>query len=178
MDINKEYYESIKEYICKNVDKVFKKPSKRFKYPFIDPGSIYDGNICDWDSFWTVYALTAHEKTLNDGGVFKKKLIESGMGNVLNFFSFQLEDGYIPMMVSNDIQGEDEESYLIRKHKEGEILNMHKPFLCQQSCLVSGLKGSFSWLENYITNLEKYFECYDRYYFNDNCELYVWLMTL
>lgn len=172
--MNKEYYEKIKEYISKNVDRVFKSPTERFQYPFIDPGSIYDGNLWDWDSFWTVYALAAYEKTLNDGGSFKKKLIEGAMGNVLNFFNFQLEDGYIPMMVSNDTQGINEEPYLIRKHKEGAILNMHKPFLCQQSCLVSGLVGSFSWLKNYIQNLEKYFECYDRYYYNENCGLYVW----
>ena len=30
------------------------------------------------------------------------------MGNVLYFFDFQLEDGYIPMMVSKFNQGENE----------------------------------------------------------------------
>lgn len=172
--MNREYYQSILEYVSENVDRVFKPANELFKYPFIDPGSVYDGNLWDWDSFWTVYALIAYERTLNDGGVFKGKLIEGAMGNVLNFFSFQLEDGYIPMMVSKNNQGENEEPYLIRKHKEGAILNMHKPFLCQQSCLISGLAGSFSWLEKYIGNLEKYFECYDRYYYNENCGLYVW----
>lgn len=169
-----KYYKGINEYISKNVDRVFKSPSKRFPYPFIDPGSVYDGNLWDWDSFWTVYALIDYEKTLKDGGRFKEKLIQGAKGNVLNFLSFQLEDGYIPMMVSNDIQGEDEESYLIRKHKEGVILNMHKPFLCQQSCLVSGLMGSFEWLKDHIGRLERYFACYDRYYLNKKCGLYVW----
>ena len=172
--MNRGYYENITEYISKNADRVFKSPNDLFKYPFIDPGSVYDGNLWDWDSFWTVYALIAYERTLNDGGAFRKKLTEGAMGNVLNFFDFQLEDGYIPMMVSKFNQGENEEPYLIQKHRDGVILNMHKPFLCQQSCLVSGLTGSFSWLEKYIVNLEKYFECYDRHYFNENCGLYVW----
>ncbi|UZQ86593.1 FGGY family carbohydrate kinase [Thermoclostridium stercorarium] len=161
-------------HISENIDRAFKSPNDLFKYPFIDPGSVYDGNLLDWDSFWSVYALAAYEKTLNDGGAFRKKLIEGAMGNVLNFLSFQLDDGYIPMMVSKYNQGENEEPYLIKKHKDGVILNMHKPFLCQQACLVSGLTGSFSWLEGYIEKLERYFECYDRYYYNENCGLYVW----
>lgn len=167
------YYEGIKAYIARNVDRVFKSPGKRFKYPFIDPGSIYDGNLWDWDTFWTVYALMAYEKTVDDGG-FREKLLRGARGNVLNFLEFQLEDGYIPMMVSNNTQGEDEEPYLLRKHREGVILNMHKPFLCQQACLVSGLEGSFEWLGDHAGRLERYFECYDRYYLNRKCGLYVW----
>lgn len=173
--MNKQYYEEILEYISLKVDRVFKPPGKLFKYPFIDPGSVYDGNLWDWDTFWSVYALMDYDKTLNDGGAFNEKLVQAAQGNVLNFLSFQLEDGYIPMMVSNSFpQREGEEPYLIRKHKEGIILNMHKPFLCQQSCLASHLLGSFEWLKEYIPKLEKYFDCYDRYYYNNKCGLYVW----
>jgi len=173
--LNEKYYEGILEYISRNVDRVFKSPNKLFPYPFIDPGSVYDGNLWDWDTFWSVYALMAYEKTLCDGGTFRKKLARAAQGNVLNFLSFQLEDGYIPMMISNSFpQPEGEEPYLIRKHKEGVILNMHKPFLCQQACLASALLGSYEWLENYIPKLEKYFECYDRYYYSKKCGLYIW----
>lgn len=173
MEDNKKYYDGILKYVKENVDRVFKSANDRFKYPFIDPGSIYDGNLWDWDSFWTVYSLIAYQKATGDEG-FKEKLIEGAQGNVLNFFDFQLEDGYIPMMVTYDNQGEEGDPYLIRKHKEGAILNMHKPFLSQQACLVSGLKESFEWLKDYVGQLEKYFECYDRYYLNEKCALYVW----
>ncbi len=174
---NEKYFDEILKYVTDNVDSVFKSANDRFKFPFIDPGSIYEGNLWDWDSFWTVYALAAYQKIKGDERL-KKRLIEGAEGNVLNFFDFQLDDGYIPMMVTyqnvydqEDVKGE---PYLIKKHKEGAILNMHKPFLCQQACLVSGLKNSFEWLKDYIGNLEKYFECYDRYYYNNNCGLYVW----
>ena len=172
-----KYFDGILEYVKNNVDRVFKPANDKFKYPFIDPGSIYDGNLWDWDSFWTVYALAAYQKITGDEE-FKKRLIIGAEGNVLNFFNFQLDDGYIPMMVTykNAYDEEDGkgEPYLLRKHKEGTILNMHKPFLCQQACLVSGLKGSFGWLEEYLGQLEKYFECYDRYYLNEKTGLYVW----
>lgn len=177
MKNEKKYFDGILKFVAENVDLVFKEANDKFKYPFIDPGSIYDGNLWDWDSFWTVYTLSAYQKITGDEA-FKERLIRGAQGNVMNFFEFQLEDGYIPMMVTykNAYDDQDDKGvpYLIRKHKEGAILNMHKPFLCQQSCLVSGLKGSFEWLDEYKGQLEKYFECYDRYYYNDNCELYVW----
>ena len=124
----------ILQYLEERIPSAFKLPGKRFPHPFIDPGSIYDGNLWDWDTYWTVYGLIAYTKTHpKNEADFREKLIAHAKGNVLNFLAFQLEDGYIPMMVANGIQGEDEESYLIRKHREGFILNMHKPFLCQQA---------------------------------------------
>ena len=32
-------------------------PNRMMKHPFIDPGSVYEGNLWDWDSFWASYAL-------------------------------------------------------------------------------------------------------------------------
>lgn len=171
------HFEHIMKYVADHVDHVFKTPNQRFKYPFIDPGSTnYDGNLWDWDSYWTVYALSEYEKLLDDGGVFKAKLIKGAQGNVLNFLSFQLEDGYIPMavMMREPEQEEGAEPYLIRKHREGAVLNMHKPFLCQQACLVSGLVDSYEWLSEYMEQFRRYFECYDRHYLNTKCGLYVW----
>ena len=169
-----EYLDLIGRYIREKSPRVFKSPGKRFPHPFIDPGSIYDGNLWDWDTFWTVYALTAYSKTEYAEAGFHDKLVLHAQGNVLNFLAFQLEDGYIPMMVSSNIQGDDEESYLIRKHKEGFVLNMHKPFLCQQAALVSGFTGSFEWLRAHADKLKKYFACYDRYYLSEKTGLYVW----
>lgn len=168
---NSEDYELIKKYLMNNIWQVLKKPYGCFKYPFIDPGSAYSGNLWDWDSFWAVYSLINISENVLRDKEFKKILIEHSQGNVLNFLDFQLEDGYIPMMVENSGQPE---PYLILKHKSGFILNMHKPFLCQQICLVSGLKEEFEWVKKYISNLERYFECYDRYYYNKNCGLFVW----
>ena len=173
MDYDKKYYDLILNYVVNNAERMFQPANRRFKYPFIDPSSVYEGSLWDWDSFWAVYSLAACQEATGNLN-FNKKLIEAAEGNVKNFFDYQLEDGYIPMMVNDDKLDEGWEPYLIRKHKEGMVLNMHKPFLCQQACLVSGLKKSFNWLQDYIGQLEKYFECYDRYYLNKKCGLYVW----
>jgi len=172
MSTVKSDYERIREYLMKHLPMVLKKPYGNFKHPFIDPGSVYDGNLWDWDTFWAVFAMANIDENGNEGDEFHALLEAHGEGNVLNFLDFQLEDGYIPMMV--DTKG-DETPYLLAKHKEGVILNMHKPFLCQQICLVSGIKGGdFHWIKDRIGQLEKYFACYDRYYYFENCGLYVW----
>lgn len=162
-------------YLEQRIPGVFKQPGKRFPYPFIDPGSIYDGNLWDWDTYWTVYSLIAYANTHPENEAeFREKLVLHGKGNVQNFLAFQLEDGYIPMMVANNIQGDGEESYLIRKHREGHILNMHKPFLCQQAALVSDFCQNYNWLTQHLSGLENYFSCYDKYYLHQKTGLYVW----
>jgi len=169
---NKTAKELIKDYLFLKLDKVMKKPYGNYKYPFVDPGSAYDGNLWDWDTFWAVYAMIGVEENCDDiAPDFKDKLIECGKGNVLNFLNFQLEDGYIPMMI---MEPHSDNPYLLKKHREGAVLNMHKPFLCQQICLVSGYSGSFEWIKEHVPALKKYFECYDRYYLNEKCGLYVW----
>ena len=165
----------ILKYLEERIPGVFKQPGKCFPYPFIDPGSIYDGNLWDWDTYWTVYALIAYTKTHpKDEAEFREKLILHGKGNVLNFLYFQMEDGYIPMAVANKAEHDSGESYLIRKHREGHILNMHKPFLCQQAALVSDFSGDYLWLQSHQAQLENYFACYDRYYLHEKTGLYVW----
>lgn len=164
-------YQLISDYLKKYLPQVMKKPYGNFKHPFVDPGSVYDGNLWDWDTFWAVFAMMNLAENGESNSVFREQLEAHAEGNVLNFLDFQLDDGYIPMMVDTK---KNETPYLIQKHLDGEILNMHKPFLCQQICLVSGLKNSFGWVAEKTQQLEKYFACYDRYYYFDNCGLYVW----
>lgn len=170
---NRQALQAIQEYIRARVPRVFKPAGETFPHPFIDPGSIYDGNLWDWDSFWTVYALMAFSHTDAAAPGFSRQLAEAAMGGVRNFLSFQLEDGYIPMMVGGKA-GEGADSYLLRKHRDGAVLNMHKPFLCQQAVIISGYTGSYEWLGGQVGKLESYFACYDRYYYNADCGLYVW----
>lgn len=164
-------YQLIQDYLFGHLEQVMKQPYGAFRHPFIDPGSVYDGNLWDWDSFWAVFSLMNLAENSVPDKDFRTQLELHAAGNVLNFLDFQLEDGYIPMMVDGKLEGE---PYLIAKHKEGVVLNMHKPFLCQQICLVSGMKGSFGWIADKLPQLEAYFACYDRYYLNQNCGLYVW----
>ena len=66
-------------------------------YPLsvIDPGSVYDGNVWDWDTYWSVYGFLNLADSYQDPSV-KSRIIEHAQGNIRNFFDHQLEDGYIP----------------------------------------------------------------------------------
>ena len=172
----KEQVQTIREFVLKNLDNVLKNPVSFIKHPFIDPGSVYDGNVWDWDTYWSVYGLlnlcnTRSSDNAQIDDLKHEQIIRHAKGNVMNFFDHQLSDGYIPMMIE---VGEWPEPYLNMKHKEGVRMNMHKPFLCQQICLISMHTGSFDWALPYLQQLELYFDRYDKDYFNTNCGLYVW----
>ncbi len=92
--------------------------------PFIDPGSVYDGNVWDWDTYWSVYGFFNLADSYPDDTT-KARLIEHAKGNIHNFMDHQLPDGYIPMMIE---VADWPEPYLNMKHKEGILMNMHKPF--------------------------------------------------
>lgn len=170
-----EYEKLLMDHIKKNARSMLKKPNSYLKYPFMDPSSAYDGMLWDWDSFWATYALfNLADRLEADGsgtGDEKALFIEHSKGNVLNFFDFQQEDGYIPISI---FKTELPEPYLIVKHKEGVIMNMHKPFLCQQICMIGGYSGDFTWVAGYFDNLERYFKYYEEVYMNKKTGLYVW----
>lgn len=158
------------QFIEENADKVFKDPVSFIKYPFIDPGSVYDGNVWDWDTYWSVYGLICFAK-YKDDPAFTKKLIKHAKGNIYNFLDHQLEDGYIPMMIE---VADWERPYLNMKHEEGILMNMHKPFLCQQIKLISEFIEDYEWIRPYVGQLRKYFSCYKENYYFQNSGLYVW----
>jgi putative isomerase len=64
--------------------------------------------------------------------------------------------------------------YLNRQHLNGKKMNMHKPFLCQQTLLVMDLLHESSWISSSFDKLERYFTCYDNNYYHENSGLYVW----
>lgn len=163
-----KYNDIVRDYVVSNAATTLKSPNSYLSHPFIDPGSVYDGNLWDWDSFWAAYALLGIAES---GGISKERVLDHARGNVLNFFDNQLSDGYIPMMIEKtDLP----EPYLNLRHKEGVKMNMAKPFLSQQICLISGAQGSFDWIKPYIDKLELYFDRYDKGYYNSGCGLYVW----
>jgi glycogen debranching enzyme len=166
----KNYETALFEFIEKNVHTVLKNPIGFIKYPFIDPGSVYDGNVWDWDTYWSVYGLLNLADRFTDTSL-KDKIIEHAKGNVRNFLDHQLEDGYIPMMIE---VGKWPEPYLNMKHKEGILMNMHKPFLCSQITLISDYIQDYTWIAGAMKQLDLYFECYDKNYYFEHCGLYVW----
>lgn len=166
-DTLKEDYLTIRDFITSIAPTTLKVPCPPLKYPFVDPGSVYNGNLWDWDSFWAIYGLMTLDK-----GTLPEGWLVHGKGNVLNFLDHQLEDGYIPMMI--ETHKNEKIPWLNREHLDGVPHNMHKPFLCQQALLISEADGDFSWISSHIHQLENYFSCYRRLYLHENTDLYVW----
>lgn len=160
----------IERYIMENVDGVLKSPRSFIRYPFIDPGSVYDGNVWDWDTYWSVYGLLGISDILPKEKL--ERIVVHAKGNVLNFLDHQMPDGYIPMMIE---VADWPEPYLNLMRKRGARMNMHKPFLCGQIALISRFTGDWSWAAGFEDGLERYFDCYDREFYNGNCGLYVWI---
>lgn len=170
MECQQKYEGLLRDFIMEHTEQVLKKPRSFIRYPFIDPGSVYDGNVWDWDTFWSVYGFLNLADQYPDPSM-KKRLLEHSKGNVFNFLDHQMEDGYIPMMIE---VAKWPEPYLNMKHREGVPMNMHKPFLCSQICLISDFTGDYAWIAPYVPALERYFSCYDKNYYCENCGLYVW----
>lgn len=165
-----DYAKLLREFVMGHTENVLKKPRSFIRYPFIDPGSVYDGNVWDWDTYWSVYGFLNLADRYEDPDM-RERLITHAKGNILNFFDHQLEDGYIPMMIE---VAEWPEPYLNMRHKEGVLMNIHKPFLCSQICLISDYIKDYTWMEGFLDGILNYFNCYDRDYFYENCGLYVW----
>ncbi|MFV0465459.1 MAG: MGH1-like glycoside hydrolase domain-containing protein [Lachnospiraceae bacterium] len=166
----RKYRDLIFDYVKKNIRNLLKEPRSFIHFPFIDPGSVYDGNVWDWDTYWSVYGLLSILPDLNDEELESKILLHS-KGNVRNFFDHQLEDGYIPMMIE---VADWPAPYLNLQHKQGKKMNMHKPFLCSQICLISEYIRDYTWALDFADGLQNYFTHYRENYFNSNCGLYVW----
>lgn len=166
----RHYEQLLTDFVLSRLRVVLKKPVGIIRHPFIDPGSVYDGNVWDWDTYWCTYSLFSIWDLLDED--MRQKVLLHTEGNVRNFFDHQLPDGYIPMMIENRL-GDGVNTYLNLRHLEGKRMNMHKPFLASQTCLVCEKKGDFGWAKEYADGFDRYMACYDTY-FNENCGLYVW----
>lgn len=164
------YADALKAHVKQNVRALLKEPRSFIRYPFIDPGSVYDGNVWDWDTYWSVYGLLGMMDSFEPE--LREKILVHARGNVQNFLDHQLEDGYIPMMI--EVMEGYPAPYLNVKHREGIQMNMHKPFLCSQICLISDYTRDYGWVKDDVEKLEKYFACYRENYYCKNCGLYVW----
>ena len=159
--MNLENKKIIEDYF-KNVSfNMIHEPFDKMKYSFIDPGMQYDGQLWDWDSYFSVVALMSIcERYKNDPDFNyaekRQKVINAAKGSVKLFLSLQLADGYIPIM-TNNIRLND----MLWKgiHEQRDDDNQHKPFLCQAILNVSKYDGNdFSWF-----NVEPLFKYLDYY---------------
>jgi len=176
MIINREEAKIVCDFIKSNAFKMMKAPTGVFKYPIIDPGAGYEENLWDWDSYWSAFALRDVCKYFKNDKDFDysnklNKLIEHSKGIVLNFLDFQLDDGFIPMVVTpNGLFS----TYLSDEHKKGNSVNQHKPFLCQQAFNASEINGSFEWLRECTHKFEKYVQYFEINQYDTKSGLFFW----
>lgn len=166
--------EMIKEYFLRNAKKVLKMPNGKLKHPFVDPGAGYEGNLWDWDSYFTAKALCGaysalSEEELNAAELSRKTVSRHAKGCVLNFLAAQEEDGYIPIMIS----GEDLfAGYFHAEHEKGVPLNQHKPFLCQSALQAGEFANDYDWIES--EKLKKYLAYYETKQYDKKSGLFFW----
>lgn len=149
-------------------------PFDKMKYSFIDPGTQYDGQLWDWDSYFSAKALMAICEYFKDDKDFdyknkKQSVINSAKGSVKTFLSIQLPDGYIPIM-TNNIRLND--GLWIGIHEKKDEDNQHKPFLCQATLAVSKYSNDYDWFD--LQPFFKYFDYYEKNQFDSRSGLYVW----
>lgn len=168
------YETQIRKYLFERAKRVLKQPYKRIKFPFIDPGEGYEGNLWDWDSYWTAYALlyalrSCGKESEEKFGVSAEVIAEHAKGCVKNFLAMQEKDGFVPTMVTGD---GDFARFFTEEHAKGTPLNQSKPFLCQSALNVSEYTGDFSWFD--VNGLISYLQYYEIHQKNESTGLFVW----
>ena len=53
----KHYEDLLRKFVMDHTEDVMKEPRSFIHFPFIDPGSIYDGNVWDWDTYWSAMRM-------------------------------------------------------------------------------------------------------------------------
>ena len=134
----------IEEYVRTQYRKMLREPSGILEYKFIVPGSCYNNELWDWDSWLTNIALRQMVGT-EEIGEYEK-------GCILNFLCHIDEDGRIPIVISPQQCGFD------FVHKEET--NVHKPMLAQHALFVCEQTGDFGWLQEHFGKLELYIHFY------------------
>ena len=163
-----------KEYFLRNAHRVLKKPAGELKNPFLDPGSGYEGDLWDWDSYFTAKALCAAFSTCSDmemkeAGCAREVVAAHIKGCVLNFLTAQENDGYIPIMLSGNglFAG-----YFHGEHAKSIPLNQHKPFLCQAALQAGEFTGDYKWID--CDKLAAYLHYYEMRQFDVRSGLFIW----
>lgn len=164
----------VKQYILSRAAGVLKAPCGKLKHPFIDPGAGYAGELWDWDSYFTAYALCkirekCTQKEAADAGLSDGDISPHVTGSILNFLNAQEPDGYTPVMVAG---GGLFDGYFKREYDKGVPLNQHKPFLCQAALQAAerfgGIDGAIA------DKLVKYLGYYENNQYDEKSGLFFW----
>lgn len=169
-----KYTQLISEYILSKVPRVLKDPYKAIKYAFIDPGEGYEGNLWDWDSYFTAAAILKLFKKygkdrVEQYGLPFEKAKKHAEGCVMNFLAAQCDDGYVPIMMTGDGAFCD---FFVKEHNRGVKVNQIKPFLCQSALNACGFSGDYNLFDR--EKLLKYLDYYEKNQRDEKTGLFFW----
>lgn len=174
MKMNIKEVKTVENYFKNNAFNMVVKPYGKLKYPFIDPGQQYGGDLWDWDSCLSALGLMEICEYFKDCPDFeyqskRQQVIDAAKGCVLNFTSVQLSDGYIPIIINDTRLTDGEWAVAHQKYKND---NQHKPFLAQATLNVSKYAEDFSWFD--VEKIIKYIDYYKENQYHKRSGLYVW----
>ena len=150
-------HSNILAYAQKNYKKIFREPGGLLPFRFIVPGSIYDDELWDWDSWLTNVALRQF---------VKEDFSEYERGCIFNFLENMDDAGRIPIYVTPNKTNPSPERIA--------NANIHKPCLAQHAAfLIKNDGGNAEWLRSRFPKLKKFIS-----YYQENCRhangLYFW----
>lgn len=172
--MGKNYAETIGAYLLRNGERVLKEAQGALKYPFIDPGEGREGNLWDWDSYWTAYGLMQAFGTFDGGvleqaGLTKERVLRHAKGCVQNFLDKQCQDGFTPIVISAEGAFSD---FFVKEHEKGVPVNQMKPFLCQAVYHICQFDGDYGWVD--VNRLFAYMNYYERAQKDESTGLFFW----
>lgn len=165
----REYVPTIKKYIYKDYQGMFREAGGSFKYPFMTPGSEqYADWLWDWDSWLSNVALRQILLEKNNAKEMAKA-VPYEQGSILNFLSYGSMDGWIPISVMRD------ETLEEIKPKDIYAENMHKPCLAQHAAFLTQLSdGDAEWLRDKFFFLQAFVNNYINHHRHRATGLYFW----
>lgn len=161
----------VEDFMLQHLHDMFRPGTARLKYPFMDPGGHYSNNLWDWDSYWAGRAMVCLCNYFEGDERIANLREETGRhitGSVLNFLDMMNDNGFVPIMTTEDGVLEKE----LRKMYDQGCVNQHKPFLVQSAMLAAEFTKKYDWLAENFEKFERYFDFYRRNQMS-RCGLYV-----
>lgn len=168
-----QYSKSIKKFTSNGFKKMYRESGGSLKYPFLTPGSAYEDQLWDWDSYFANVALR-QILTDHDNKKDKEEIVKYEQGCVLNFLGNTSIDGWIPIVIQKESAYSELMSGFL-KPKDLYSENMHKPILAQHAAfLVKINNGDAEWLRSSFPKLEFFISNYLNHRRNFDTGLFFW----
>ena len=157
----REHYRKIvTDYAKKNYRLLFREPQGQLNHQFIVPGSHYQFELWDWDSWLTDWALT---------DIVEEDISSYEKGCILNFLEHLDSCGRMPIVIMP------ERACPPFDKTDDADTNSHKPCLAQHARFICEKYGDASWLKDHYFRFRQYLDFYFERCFHKETGLYFWI---